>query len=373
MSHRSTAVGGSSGSTGCRTRGRTGSPCPPGVLTSTHEWPYHVIARVPIESHVDTSLPLGLHPRPHGRAGPRRAVGYTRPRAGAADRREPRVHQLDRADRPRDRVVRGGRRSAARAPRRTRGYLAFTAPAAAALRGPRVPLGRGPAGDASAGSPLVADPAFDAPRRIALGAFMVILAVAYTVALCARSRAPWLAVAGLVAGLAASSCSRALAWGGGALGAVPLLLQLVVLDVATGGVFAAMILGHWYLVTPKLRRGAAVLIAPAALDRRASSWCCSWPGSRPAPDRPGGSPFERPCRASGRCSSGCGCCRARVPADRVVGGGEDRAMTRSMESATGLLYINVGADRGRARSWRRACTSAPGCSCDGPADERPPR
>ena len=53
----------------------------------------------------------------------------------------------------------------------------------------------------------------------------------------------------------------ALAWGGGPLGAVPLLLQLAVLAVATGGVFAAMILGHWYLVTPKLPEAPLILIA----------------------------------------------------------------------------------------------------------------
>ena len=42
---------------------------------------------------------------------------------------------------------------------------------------------------------------------------------------------------------------------------MPLLLQLAVLAVATGGVFAAMILGHWYLVTPKLPEAPLILIA----------------------------------------------------------------------------------------------------------------
>ena len=58
---------------------------------------------------------------------------------------------------------------------------------------------------------------------------------------------------------------RRSSWGGGPFGAVPLLLQLVVLAIATGGVFAAMILGHWYLVTPKLRE------APADPDRAGCS------------------------------------------------------------------------------------------------------
>ncbi len=40
-----------------------------------------------------------------------------------------------------------------------------------------------------------------------------------------------------------------------------LLVQLAVLAAATGGVFAAMILGHWYLVTPKLPEAPLILLA----------------------------------------------------------------------------------------------------------------
>ena len=49
--------------------------------------------------------------------------------------------------------------------------------------------------------------------------------------------------------------------GRGGLGAASLLLQLAVLAAATGGVFAAMILGHWYLVTPKLPEAPLILLA----------------------------------------------------------------------------------------------------------------
>ena len=42
---------------------------------------------------------------------------------------------------------------------------------------------------------------------------------------------------------------------------VPLAVQLLVLAAATGGVFAAMILGHWYLVTPKLPEAPLVLVS----------------------------------------------------------------------------------------------------------------
>ena len=40
-----------------------------------------------------------------------------------------------------------------------------------------------------------------------------------------------------------------------------MLAQLVVVSAATGGVFAAMILGHWYLVTPKLPEAPLILLA----------------------------------------------------------------------------------------------------------------
>jgi heme exporter protein D len=39
--------------------------------------------------------------------------------------------------------------------------------------------------------------------------------------------------------------------------------QLLVLAAATGGVLAAMILGHWYLVTPRLSEGPLILAARA--------------------------------------------------------------------------------------------------------------
>jgi hypothetical protein len=140
----------------------------------------------------------------------------------------------------------------------TRGFLAFTGACAVILAAlafasdQALPATLG-------GSPIVADPSFDLPRRIALGAFGI-LAAAYTIALIRRRRSPLLAGATMLAAAAVLVCA-ALAWGGGSFGAVPLLLQLVVLAVATGGVFAAMILGHWYLVTPKLPEAPLILIA----------------------------------------------------------------------------------------------------------------
>ena len=220
----------------------------------------------------------------------------------------------------------------------TRGFLVFTAACAVALAvlaylsDQALPATLG-------GSPIVTDGAFDTPRRVALGAF-VVLAAAYTIALAQRRRAPALAAGALSAAAAVLVCG-ALAWGGGAFGAVPLLVQLVVLAVATGGVFAAMILGHWYLVTPKLPEAPLILIARSLLAVVALQlllfgvWVAT--GAGPA----GASPF----------GVLVGQWALFVWLRLIIGlvfplvvswAAVKTARSRSMESATGLLYINVG-------------------------------
>lgn len=220
----------------------------------------------------------------------------------------------------------------------TRGFLVFTAACAVALAvlayfsDQALPATLG-------GSPIVTDATFDTPRRVALGAF-VVLAAAYTVALAQRRRAPALAAGALSAAAAVLVCG-ALAWGGGTFGAVPLLVQLVVLAVATGGVFAAMILGHWYLVTPKLPEAPLILIARSLLAVVALQlllfgvWVAT--GAGPA----GASPF----------GVLVGQWALFVWLRLIIGlvfplvvswAAVKTARSRSMESATGLLYINVG-------------------------------
>jgi hypothetical protein len=220
----------------------------------------------------------------------------------------------------------------------TRGFLVFTAACAVALAvlaylsDQALPTTLG-------GSPIVTDGTFDTPRRVALGAF-VILAAAYAVALTRRRRAPALAAGALSAAAAVLVCG-ALAWGGGSFGTVPLLVQLVVLAVATGGVFAAMILGHWYLVTPKLPEAPLILIARALLAVVGLQlllfgvWVAT--GAGPA----GASPF----------GVLVGQWALFVWLRLIVGlifplvvswAAVKTARSRSMESATGLLYINVG-------------------------------
>ena len=69
---------------------------------------------------------------------------------------------------------------------------------------------------------------------------------------------PW---ATLLVNLTGCLLLGGLTWGGGPAGVAGLTLQLAVLTLATGGVFAAMILGHWYLVTPKLPEAPLILFS----------------------------------------------------------------------------------------------------------------
>jgi hypothetical protein len=220
----------------------------------------------------------------------------------------------------------------------TRGFLSFTAGCAgvagllAFLSDQALPV-------PSAGAAFRIDPAFDVPRRVALAAFTV-LAVVYAIALARRRRAPALAVAGLVAA-GATLAFGALAWAGGVLLAVPLLVQFVVLAAATGGVFAAMILGHWYLVTPKLPEAPLILISRLLMFVVALQLVLFvvWSATGVGPGS--GAPFR----------TLVGPYALFVWLRLVVGlifplivswAAVQTARTRSMESATGLLYINVG-------------------------------
>jgi len=220
----------------------------------------------------------------------------------------------------------------------TRGFLAFTASCAAVL-GVLAYLSDQALPVPGPGSPIQIDPAFDTPRRIALAAFCVSAAI-YAIAVSRRRRAVPLALAGLGAA-GATLVFGALAWGGGTVFAVPLLLQLAVLTIATGGVFAAMILGHWYLVTPKLPEGPLILISRGLLAVVAlqvalfAVWVSTGAG-------PGG---------DGPFTVLAGPWALFVWLRLIVGlifplvvswAAVQTARSRSMESATGLLYINVG-------------------------------
>jgi hypothetical protein len=220
----------------------------------------------------------------------------------------------------------------------TRGFLAFTA-GCAVLIGILAFLSDQALPGAVAGAPIPIDPAFDLPRRAALGAFCV-LAALYTIALVRRRRAPLLAAGGLAAA-AATLAFGALGWAGSVSLAIPLALQLGVLAIATGGVFAAMILGHWYLVTPKLPEAPLILISRVLLGVVTFQVVLFvvWAATGAGPG--GGLPF----------GVLVGQWALFVWLRLIVGlifplvvswAAVQTARSRSMESATGLLYINVG-------------------------------
>ena len=231
----------------------------------------------------------------------------------------------------------------------TPGYLRFTAMCALGF-GVLAWISDGALPATLVGSPVTVDPAWDAPRHTALLVFTVLVALG----LFARRVGPRAASAvelGAVAAGAATLVFGALAWGGGSLGAlslgalslgaVSLLVQLVVVSAAIGGVFAAMILGHWYLVTPKLPEAPLVLLAQVLLAvvvvQVVLFWAWIATGAGPADV----SPF----------SSLTGPWALFVWLRLIIGlifplivcwASVQTARTRSMESATGLLYINVG-------------------------------
>jgi len=221
----------------------------------------------------------------------------------------------------------------------TGGFLRFTTICAVAF-GILAWLSDGALPASLGDSPVTVDPAWDAPRRAALAAFWLLAIGGLVVG---RVRPTWsraVDLATLGAGVL-TLVFGALAWGGGSLGTLALLLELAVVSAATGGVFAAMILGHWYLVTPKLPEAPLILLSRVLLGVVAlqvalfAVWIAT--GAGPADV----APF----------AALVGPWALFVWLRLIVGlifplivswAAVQTARTRSMESATGLLYINVG-------------------------------
>jgi hypothetical protein len=220
----------------------------------------------------------------------------------------------------------------------TRGYLAFTG-VVAVLLGLLAIASDGALPGAAPGSPVTIDGSWDEARRAAMAAFCG-LAIAYVVAIMRGRRAPLLAGAGLAAGAAVLALAS-IAWGGGALGTILLAVQLVTLTAALGGVWAAMVLGHWYLVTPKLAEAPLVRFARALSLIVAAQLVLfvAWIGLGAGP---AGVPGF---------GSLVGTWALFVWLRLLIGlvfplvvswAAIQTARSRSMESATGLLYIDVG-------------------------------
>ena len=103
-----------------------------------------------------------------------------------------------------------------------------------------------------------ANPDVDPLRHLALLA-LVVLAGLETVARSRSARRPWFGLAGIGAGVLVA-LAAGLGWGAVTLPGVAWAVQLLVLAAATGGVVAAMILGHWYLVTPRISEVPLILV-----------------------------------------------------------------------------------------------------------------
>jgi hypothetical protein len=221
----------------------------------------------------------------------------------------------------------------------TPGYLRFTTICAVGF-GVLAWISDGALPTSLGDSPVVVDPAWDAPRRAALLLFTGLVAAS----LVARGVGPRTASIVDWAALAAATATLvfgALAWGNGSIGAVALLIQLAVVSAAIGGVFAAMILGHWYLVTPKLPEAPLILLARVLLAVVAVQVVLFWAWIATGAGPADAAPF----------ASLVGPWALFVWLRLIIGlifplvvgwASVQTARTRSMESATGLLYINVG-------------------------------
>lgn len=126
----------------------------------------------------------------------------------------------------------------------------------------------------------------------------------------------------------------AVGWAPSPLLAVALALQLLVLAAVTGGAFAAMVLAHWYLVTPKLPESPLLLLSRtlgAGIGVQLllfAAWQILGLGGLGA-----GWDFFAILRLV---------IGLIFPALLTYAGWRT-AKARSMESATGLLYIDLGA------------------------------
>lgn len=219
----------------------------------------------------------------------------------------------------------------------TRGYLGFTAFCSGllALLALMADWGLTPPTD------LVIQPAVPALvtlREVGLAAFAV---TALVYPFIARQRSALiLALTGGAAAVLALGAA-AFGWAPTPPDGVPLLVQLTVLSLATGGSLAAIVLGHWYLVTPKISERPLVLQARLllAIVGMQTLLFIVWTTL-------GGGPGQ------GAFVAFSGNALLLVVLRLLVSllfplvltwMAWRTALTRSMESATGLLYINLAA------------------------------
>jgi hypothetical protein len=176
-------------------------------------------------------------------------------------------------------------------------------------------------------------------RQAALAAF-VILAVAYVFVLRRGRRTLPVAVLALSAA-ALALIAAAVGWAPTAVDSIPLIVQLGVLAAATGGSMAALVLGHWYLVTPRLSERPLILLTriQAVIIGVQLTLFVVWTTIE-------GGPGQEPFRSFTTGPVVFVWLRLLVGLlfPLVLAWMSLRtAMTRSMESATGLLYLALAA------------------------------
>ena len=168
----------------------------------------------------------------------------------------------------------------------------------------------------------------------------VFLAIAWAV-LVRRPRASLaVGVTGVVVALL-TLAAAAFGWAPTQPDAVPFLVQLATLSVVTGGSLAAIVLGHWYLVTPKISERPLILQARlllGALGMQALLFV-TWTTLAGGPGQVPFSAFEGGTLLLVVLRLGVTILFPLV----LVYMAWRTAQTRSMESATGLLYINLAA------------------------------
>ena len=189
-------------------------------------------------------------------------------------------------------------------------------------------------------------PELDQARRIGLIVFTVLIALE-AVAI-RRGHGHRLGLVAVAAGLATIGFA-ALGWGSDEVLAPVIGAQLLLLSAVTGGVLAAMILGHWYLVTPKLLEAPLILavrllLAALIVQLVAFVVAVAVGLGAEAPFAALTGPHALLVWLRLMSASSSRWCSRGWP------GGRRRR--RSMESATGLLYIELAA------CWRRTIVAA---------------
>lgn len=180
---------------------------------------------------------------------------------------------------------------------------------------------------------------WDVPRQLGLW-LEAAIALVFAIAVFRGRLARWPAIGGSAVG-AAVLLAGALSWGGTAIGSTLLLVQLAILAAATGGAWAAMILGHWYLVTPKLPEAPLVRFSRLLTGVVAvqlvlfAVWIALGAG-------PSGVPGFGALVGSWALFVWLRLIVGLAMPLVVTWAAIQTARTRSMESATGLLYIDVG-------------------------------